>query len=260
MKKTIAGICAIIFCLSLFGCIEITVEPIATPTPAIIQTPTPTPTASPTPTPEPTATPIQNPTYAAYIEANNLMVSQLGSYGYKKSVGHNSYDYNGIYMSAYDVQWIENPRNTDKTVEKGSLYRGIANALANKYDPDFDAFFSINFGHYFGEVFAINQPETAKEFLPHYSEYVKLFVPDDNFLPAVVRTLMTCPYCICEIDNVKNPLGNSSDNFSVQITDLEKTSEYFLITQKALGYVIAAIGEYEVNIVFDGNTCIITRI
>lgn len=257
MKRTVAIICAIIFCLSLSGCIEITVVPDATPTPTA--TPAITPTASQTPTPEPTATPIQNPTYAAYLEAENLTADQLESYGYKKSVGHNSYDYNGIYMSAYDVQWIENPRNTDKTVEKGSLYRGIANALANKYDPDLDAFFVINFGNYFGEIFATNQPETAKEFLPYYSEYVKLFVTDDNFLPSVVRTLMTCPYCICEIDNVKNPLGNSSDNFSVQITDLEKTSEYFLITQRALGYVIAAIGEYEVNIVFDGNICMITR-
>jgi len=263
MKKTIACICAILISLSQFGCIEITIKPTATPTPTASPTQKPTstatPTASPTPTLEPTATPIPNPTYAAYTEANNLTVNQLGSYGYKKSVGHDSYDYNGIYMCAYDVQWIENPRNTNKTVEKGALYRGIANALANKYDPDLDVFFIIDFSAYFGEIFDINQPETAKDFLPYQKQYLTLFVMEDNFLPAIVKSLKSCPFCICKIDDIKNPLGNATSNFLINITDLEKTADYYSISEKALGYIIAAIGEYEVNIVFDGNTCMITR-
>ena len=175
--------------------------------------------------------------YEAYITATELTVDDLE----KTSTG---YEYEGLpgTLVSQDVEWIESSLNTGGTVENGALYRKMAILLeAFEFNNAWETFSTILLGFV---------PESKDECTP-YVENAKEFIVSDGCLVAVMTKLSTLSSVTGEFDFDTGNFGN----YDISITDLTVCADEMMISEEMLGYILAALTEYGVEISFEENRC-----
>lgn len=167
-------------------------------------------------------------THKAFVDATTLEMSKLEKDG-------RGYEFNGIHISQSELTYLED----------GALYRSLAEQL--------EGFYVIGENFYSGwgktvvrTVFGTEKKESFSE-MQKDVDYAMEFITPNSTLPQVLTKFQSLSVVSGDFDYEKG-------NFSFTISDLTSAANEMRITEKMLGYILAALEEYAPETSFEANS------
>ncbi|MBQ6325368.1 MAG: peptidoglycan-binding protein [Clostridia bacterium] len=176
--------------------------------------------------------------FDTYEELSNLTIDNLDV---DQAIYGTRYAYKSFVLVSEDVDWLENPRNKDGTVEDGAIYRKIAYTLEG-----FDL--GIHNGSSLSEVIIGIKTTTREEFAPYAKKLSKFITTNDDTLTPVMKTFS-------KLKSVNGTFNFKKKKYDFEIADLRACASEMGISEWMLGCIFAMLNEYAPQIVFNGNSC-----
>lgn len=179
--------------------------------------------------------PLLNNTKLYFLTATHLFATDL-----KKELGSRTYSYNDIPFITEDCEWINNPVNKDRTLESGAFYRKMAMIIEG-----------FNIGLNNGSQFSKNilgfKTSIKEEFEP-YAKELSTYIKKDNPYKSIMNKFST-------LSSIDGKIDTKANSYDFKIKDLSECAKELKISEEMLGYILAMLTEYAIEISFDGNTC-----
>lgn len=169
------------------------------------------------------------PAHAAFLRALTLSKDNM------TDEGSGSYKVDGIHVLDSELG----------NLEAGTMYRSLAKQLEG-FEFMGKSFYGVWNKEIPETVFGIEKPATYEEMKPYVDEafiYISPLFP----VAEILNKIQECSTVSGDFDyvNVK---------FSFEIPDVTATAQEMHITEKMLGYILAALEEYGPNTTFIGNS------
>lgn len=169
------------------------------------------------------------PAHAAYLRARTLSKDNM------TDEGSGSYKVDGIHVAESELE----------SLEAGTMYRSLAQQFEGIEFMGKSLYKYIN-PEISKTVFAIEKPDTYEELKPYVDEVFEYVTP----LFPVAEILNKIQGC----STVSGDFDYINAKFSFEIPDVTATAQEMHITEKMLGYILAALEEYAPEVTFIGNS------